>query len=121
MLIAALSAMHRSQVDHHGLRTLTSGGGGEGAQAPNEVVDSSFAPCSRQLLDVAIGSGAVPKRVRSVHDADADDDDDDALCLVATGPSYHAKRREGRLSSDADSVYRSSNHLPSLAHRPRAH
>ena len=104
MLIAALSAMHRSRADHHhhGLQTLTSGDGdgdgAEGAQARNEVVDSSFAACSRQLLDVAIGCGAVPKRIHNVHDADGGDDD--ALCLTVTGPSYHAKRREGRLSSD---------------------
>ena len=100
-LIAALSAMHRSQADHHhGVQTLTSGDGDsdEGARARNEVVDSSFAACSRQLLDVAIGCGAVPKRIHNVHDADGGDDG--ALCLTVTGPSYHAKRREGHLSSD---------------------
>jgi len=103
--IVALSAMHHSLAGHHhGLETLSSdddddgcGCGGEGVQARNEVADSSVVACSRQLLVVAIGSdahSAVPKRVRSVHDADADE-----LCLTATGPNYHAKRLEVRLSS----------------------
>ena len=105
--IAALSAVHRSLAGHHhGLETLSSGDGGggdeggEGVQERNEAADSSVAAYLRQLLVVAIGSdahSAVPKRVRSVHDADADE-----LCLTATGPNYHAKRLEVRRSSGDD-------------------
>jgi hypothetical protein len=125
---AALSGVHRSQADrHHGLRTLSSGdGGGDGGgfvQARNEVGDSVVAARMLQLLVVAIGSdarSAVPKRVRSVHDADGGGDDG-ALCSTGIGPSHHAKRLEVRSSSDGGSGYHLSSHLLSLAHRPRAH